>query len=754
MPEFPGRLRTPRLPSAPSSPAPGEMYYDTGTSTLYWWNGTAWTSASGGSAAPEVFIGASAPTRDQQVLWVDTDESPPAVTRDINMDSWHVVGAAGEPAFQNAWVNFSSTTGQEARFRKFPDGTVRLAGIVKGGANSTVAWTLPVGYRPRAAMVFLTPNSGGRAAITIGSDGTVLIAAQDGNVTTQTLLDGITFDTDSVLQTTSVVAQPIEPWHTVGAVGEPAFQNSWVNYGGGYQQVAFRKDPTGRVAIRGLATGGTAGAAVPGSGVAFTLPVGYRPINRVTAAGSLGGTPAQRLDVMPTGEVLMYSAGGGLPMGLDLIEFDTDTINNWTPATLAPNVILLDSWHNVGAAGEPAFGTGWTNLVSNNPGLGFRKGADGRVAFKGAVQIGAGAGGTIFTLPAGYRPKDYQRFASPTAKGPVYTDVNATGAVTYSAQPGFATMATNDWLDLSVIEFDTETVSNVSSSAAQQMEAWHTVGNPGEPTFTNSWVNYGDPFATAGFRKYLDGRVALRGSIKSGTLAQSAFTLPVGFRPPKALRYNSAVTAQAAAAWQQINIYPDGTVVCWGDSNVILSLDGIEFDTETVSNYVTGLVQLASPAKVTTLPVAPVDGQEIYFVADATNGVLWHLRYNTGSASAYKWEVVGGSALYANNESNVALPAGTTADGTAVPTPLAGDYDVEFGFTLTHTAGQASVGVGQTGVLYDCFVDTLTYVPMERVARLPGLTAGTTLKLYGVIPASQSGTAYRRHLRSMPVRVG
>jgi hypothetical protein len=27
----------------------GELYYDTGTSTLYWWNGTAWVSAAGGS---------------------------------------------------------------------------------------------------------------------------------------------------------------------------------------------------------------------------------------------------------------------------------------------------------------------------------------------------------------------------------------------------------------------------------------------------------------------------------------------------------------------------------------------------------------------------------------------------------------------------------------------------------------------------------------------------------------------------------
>jgi len=48
MPEIVGRLRTPRLPGAPASPVVGEVYYDTTTNILYWWNGTAWFSAKGG----------------------------------------------------------------------------------------------------------------------------------------------------------------------------------------------------------------------------------------------------------------------------------------------------------------------------------------------------------------------------------------------------------------------------------------------------------------------------------------------------------------------------------------------------------------------------------------------------------------------------------------------------------------------------------------------------------------------------------
>jgi hypothetical protein len=42
MPDFPGRLRTPRLAAAPSSPVVGEEYYDTVKNVLRWWNGTMW----------------------------------------------------------------------------------------------------------------------------------------------------------------------------------------------------------------------------------------------------------------------------------------------------------------------------------------------------------------------------------------------------------------------------------------------------------------------------------------------------------------------------------------------------------------------------------------------------------------------------------------------------------------------------------------------------------------------------------------
>jgi hypothetical protein len=65
---------------------------------------------------------------------------------------------------------------------------------------------------------------------------------------------------------------PPEPWHEVGAAGEPDFQNGYSNIeAGGMENVAFIKDQAGFVHLKGGV------AAVGKSGVIFQLPAGYRP---------------------------------------------------------------------------------------------------------------------------------------------------------------------------------------------------------------------------------------------------------------------------------------------------------------------------------------------------------------------------------------------------------------------------------------------------------------------------------------------
>jgi hypothetical protein len=78
----------------------------------------------------------------------------------------------------------------------------------------------------------------------------------------------------------------------------------------------------------------------------------------------------------------------------------------------------------------------------------------------------------------------------------------------------------------------------------------------------------------------------------------------------------------------------------------------------------------------TTLPAGPVDGQEAILVDSLTNPTYqWRFRYNAGSALAYKWEFIGGTALrlvYAPNAqamnaagfSSVAMTGGQFAGTT------------------------------------------------------------------------------------------
>jgi hypothetical protein len=102
----------------------------------------------------------------------------------------------------------------------------------------------------------------------------------------------------------------------------------------------------------------------------------------------------------------------------------------------------------------------------------------------------------------------------------------------------------------------------------------------------------------------------------------------------------------------------------------------------------------------TALPSSPVDGQSFYYVANATDGVVWHLRYRAASSSAYKWEFVGGQALTSQVLTTQSLGAtvGSYIDvatvGPSVTNPLAGDYLVEWGIRGVVGATESIIGAG------------------------------------------------------------
>jgi len=101
---------------------------------------------------------------------------------------------------------------------------------------------------------------------------------------------------EGTLSATGGVAQ--EDWHGVN------FLNGWRNYGSGWAGAAYRKDALGVVHVRGLITGGTTGWGP--NGVAFNLPPGYRPAERLMFVSICGENwGVTRCDVDAAGNVFI-----------------------------------------------------------------------------------------------------------------------------------------------------------------------------------------------------------------------------------------------------------------------------------------------------------------------------------------------------------------------------------------------------------------------------------------------------------------
>jgi len=77
----------------------------------------------------------------------------------------------------------------------------------------------------------------------------------------------------------------------------------------------------------------------------------------------------------------------------------------------------------------------------------------------------------------------------------------------------------------------------------------------------------------------------------------------------------------------------------------------------------------------TTLPASPVDGQEAILVDSTTSPTYqWRFRYNAGSSSAYKWEFVGGPAMFTFEATTVNHTATVGNIGPLMPLPRPGIY--------------------------------------------------------------------------------
>jgi hypothetical protein len=182
---------------------------------------------------------------------------------------------------------------------------------------------------------------------------------------------------------------------------------------------------------------------------------------------------------------------------------------------------------------------------------------------------------------------------------------------------------------------------------------------------------------------------------------------------------------------------------------------------------VTPSKMLGHDAVVSSLPVAPVDGQECFFLADAANGVVWALKYRAASASAFKWEFIGGpplSAIIATSESTASITyVALTTAGPTVTAPLAGDYAVlamyegissvaANGFAMSYQIGATAASDGDRAVGYSAVASG----PVVIAHELPklGIAAATAFSARYRAVTGGTATFVRRQLFLRPIRVG
>ena len=103
------------------------------------------------------------------------------------------------------------------------------------------------------------------------------------------------------------------------AVQAPALLNGWVNHGGGFANAGFWKDREGMVHIQGLIRNGTTAT----STILFMLPVGYRPTARLLFTVNANNVFG-RVDVLPSGEVMIATIASNAFLSLDGILFRTN----------------------------------------------------------------------------------------------------------------------------------------------------------------------------------------------------------------------------------------------------------------------------------------------------------------------------------------------------------------------------------------------------------------------------------------------
>jgi hypothetical protein len=179
----------------------------------------------------------------------------------------------------------------------------------------------------------------------------------------------------------------------------------------------------------------------------------------------------------------------------------------------------------------------------------------------------------------------------------------------------------------------------------------------------------------------------------------------------------------------------------------------------------------------TSLPASPQAAQPCLFLADATNGVTWHLRQRLGEPGSYKWYFVGGSEMLgyvATSQSRANTAYGDLATvGPSITLPVAGDWEVEVGayafigsggttanalMSFDWTGGPTASDENACGGEIVASATAAMVLLDSKQSRLTGRAAGDVITArYRSSPAPAPANTVNwqyRYLRVRPIRVG
>ena len=199
-----------------------------------------------------------------------------------------------------------------------------------------------------------------------------------------------------------------------------------------------------------------------GVGPALGLKVGVdqAPLTVNPEAGTATNLSADELDGKDSGAFLGRTEKAASAE-------DANTLDGVDSAAFARTT--SEAWRQVGAGGQPAFGTGlqptpmWQNFDQAHNGAGFYKDSTGTVHLKGLVKFINNTGNTgtvrlacnsnnaVFTLPQGYRPAVREVLLTVSNDAPLRINIDSNGGVYPCNQT--RDWAGGEWVSLDGIDF-------------------------------------------------------------------------------------------------------------------------------------------------------------------------------------------------------------------------------------------------------------------------------------------------------------